>query len=268
MMAILLGDGPSETTPVTPAAGESAGSQVDESGSGSGVKSEILAHDDEEGIYNRPASSSGGGARCKNLKMKGKPCKGCGRRYLVDFSYYLAAVFVEWLYGDGRGDHCRDCHVLWKRMLSATVALALLPQYIVRNFELWHQMRLARITLVKQGCGSIEPQAIMERVELLKWLSALLGLPFFSPLIVRTITDSSPGNRCATTCLTGELRDGTKALFYLDSLSGASGSGEQRLIVKPNALTVQRYFNEMFTCQAEQLQILARASEHCGAVEK
>jgi hypothetical protein len=120
----------------------------------------------------------------------------------VDGSYFTIGRLVEWLYLDGRGLWCKDCHDIWRLVFGTRTPLAFLAQWIRSNVDEWSIARISVLSLIAEGTRTrLSPELCQSRINLINWLSQFIGVPIGRQFVVRLMENgmfswgSKPGRR-------------------------------------------------------------------------
>ena len=139
-----------------------------------------------------------------------EPCRGC-RRNVLSLCFFVPDEKLEFRSGGSADDmsprveqspspskkrklnkhlvlFCKDCHNCWRTMFGTMGAL---PMFLVRlnqpeNFIEWWQTLVAYMSLRSEGHAKITKQMITQRLATLRWVCALIRVPFY-PFVVRPV---------------------------------------------------------------------------------
>ena len=121
-------------------------------------------------------------------------CLGCGRIRDLSMSYLDEQAKVSWQNADGRGSWCLACFTVWRTAFSGRHTLRLFERWLQQdgNMNVFHLHLLAWFSLsVEQDEGSpIRAKQLADRVQLLTWLLAHLGIPA-APAVVRLLEEGA-----------------------------------------------------------------------------
>lgn len=107
-----------------------------------------------------------------------KACLGCFRVSGVDRSFLTPDVGFSWLYGDGRGEWCKDCAGIYKIYFKGSMTLGLFGRWLKTHRTEYLGVALAYLTLKSEGVNRVARSALEARLNTLKIAFALAGVPY------------------------------------------------------------------------------------------
>ena len=143
-------------------------------------KEELLGSDDESAPPSVSGASSADGVGELGRAAKAKACSGCFRSIECGRDWVNPEETVAWGHPNNRGCWCRDCFNLWRLRHSSDRSLIVFGVWLRRseNYAVWEIELIAYVSLVAEGISRVSSEALAKRVDLLKWLSSFLCIPF------------------------------------------------------------------------------------------
>ena len=142
------------------------------------------------------------GSRCAT-KKKASTCLGCGRHPRAK-CVARPDREMRWGYPNDRGSWCHPCLAVWRTSHQSNMSLAVYGDELLKNAESYelHQVQLlAWLSLdVERDGDNITGAMITSRVEVLKFVSGLLGWPL-SQSAVHLLSDMEASGTLTTTPL-------------------------------------------------------------------
>ena len=144
------------------------------------VKDDLLGSDDESAPPSVSGASSADGVGELGRAAKAKACSGCFRSIECGRDWVSPEEKVAWAHPNNRGCWCRDCYNLWRLRHSSDRSLIVFGVWQQRseNYAVWEIELIAYVSLVTEGISRVSSEALAKRVDLLKWLSSFLCIPF------------------------------------------------------------------------------------------
>ena len=111
------------------------------------------------------------------------PCPGCRRIFEVHACFLSPNKKVKWVYSDGRGLWCYDCHRTWRICFQHDHPLSWMKSWLEAspdNFDLWTLHFVAVLQLHAEGPnrqGKVKLQQVQARIESNKLAFRMLNLP-------------------------------------------------------------------------------------------
>ena len=110
----------------------------------------------------------------------GKQCAGCLRVTGRDRSFVHEDRGFAWLYGDGRGDWCKDCATVFRLCFRSVMTMSTFAKYVTvpaqrADFLL---CLISYVSLRREGSRHLNVEALAQRKDLLEHACAVMGVPF------------------------------------------------------------------------------------------
>ena len=108
-------------------------------------------------------------------------CFGCGRLRDTSPDFRNPVEKVVWLYPDGRGSWCQDCHTVFRTSYQHQHTLRLFERWLrqeanLMDFQL-HLFAYVTLSVFLRDGGIIRRQDVTDRVDLLHVFASFLGIP-------------------------------------------------------------------------------------------
>ena len=116
-----------------------------------------------------------------------KVCAGCARSSVHGRCFIRPDERLSWALPHSRGAWCRDCLNVWRLWFIDRMHLVTLPRHLKLTAGVQTDFDLALIAYVslrRQGVERISKSALSDRIDLIKWLAATLGIPSFGFMVV------------------------------------------------------------------------------------
>lgn len=165
-----------------------------------------------------------------------KTCEGCGRVQASSPSYWEDGQKLQWAFPTGRGLWCQDCHNCWRCCFSPDHNLAMFAGWLARtplNRRQWEEHLTAYLMLVSEGAQRIQYSHVVDRINSLKFVFKLLGVPK-EPGVVVLLGDMKDDANSAPpvdprSLVTVRTKDGDRiGAFRPESIDGSSSSHVRR----------------------------------------
>ena len=144
------------------------------------LKEELLGSDDESAPPSVSKAKAGSADGVGELDRTAKACSGCFRSSEFGRDWACPEEKVAWGHPNNRGCWCRDCFNLWRLRHSNDRSLIVFGVWLWRseNYAVWEIELISYVSLVAEGISRISNESLAKRVDLLKWLSSFLCIPF------------------------------------------------------------------------------------------
>ncbi len=202
------------------------------------LKEELFGSDDESApppsATKSTASADGVGELDRTVKVKA--CCGCFRSIESGRDWASPDERVTWGHPNNRGSWCRDCFNLWRLRHSSDRSLIVFRVWLRQseNYAVWEIELIAYVSLVAEGISRVSNEALGKRIDLLKWLSSFLCIPFNITEVVPlfAIQQQEDGQKpMSPAFLTTTIVDG-KHRLALHTTASTYPSDEQSLLVE------------------------------------
>jgi hypothetical protein len=119
--------------------------------------------------------------------LEDKRCSGCRRSAVHGKCWINAEEIVRWALPNQRGLWCRDCFNVWRLQFADRFKLVVMPSYFRQSPEIIAEFELslvAYISIRRGGVERVSAPLLRERMELIRWLLSVYGVPSNNFVIV------------------------------------------------------------------------------------